>query len=108
VEGKAVNGMYPGATKQVKLTVVNPYDFHLRLQSLGGKIAKTSRRGCAPTAANLEVRGYSGTLPVDIRPRSRTALAGGIPVMMPRSATAECADVKFFLTLSGIGAKVSR
>jgi hypothetical protein len=108
VLGTPVRGLYPGATKKVVLRVRNPYPFKLSIESLGGRVTGTSRRGCAPTSANLVVRPYEGTLPVTVKPRSEAVLNGGLPVGMPRGATVKCADTRFSIALTGRGRKIAQ
>jgi hypothetical protein len=108
VLGTPVHGLYPGATKRVVLRVRNPYPFPLRIESLGGKVTGTSRRGCAASSANLVVRPYAGRLPVTVRPRAEAVLGGGLPVSMPRDTTVKCADTRFLIALSGKGRKEER
>jgi hypothetical protein len=108
VEGTSVRGLYPGAVKEIKLKISNPYSFALRIHALSGKVTATSRRGCAVSAANLRIMDYTGRLPVTVPARSRTVLTGAMPVTMPREATAKCADTRFTIMLSGTGAKAPR
>ena len=106
--GQPVTGLYPGATRQIKVTVTNPFEFALALRSLNGRVAGTARRACAPSAANLRVGDYTGRLPIIIKPYARLTLPGAIPVTMPRGATPKCADTRFTIALAGAGGKVGR
>jgi|1186.fasta_scaffold315860_2 hypothetical protein len=108
LSGRSVQSLYPGATRQMKLTVVNPYGFRLRLQRLTGKVITSSRRGCSPTAANLAIKEYDGLLPVTVHAHQRVTMAGSIPVTMPRSATEKCAGSRFIIMLSGWGGRAER
>jgi hypothetical protein len=108
VEGSSVQGLYPGAVKEIKLKISNPYSFALRIHTLSGKVIATSRRGCAVSKANLRVKEYIGRLPVTVPARSRTVLTGALPITMPREATANCADTRFTILLYGTGMKASR
>ncbi len=108
VEGASVRGLYPGAVKEMKLRIANPYSFALQIRSLSGKVSATSRRGCSVSSANLRVQGYTGRLPVTVPARSRTVLDGWLPITMPRQATARCADTRFTVILSGTGTKATR
>ncbi|MFI7540959.1 hypothetical protein [Actinoplanes sp. NPDC049599] len=108
VTGTSVRGLYPGAVKQLQLTIANPYRFALQIRSLSGRVGATSRRGCAVSAANLQVQRYTGRLPVTVPARGRTVLSGTLPITMPRQATAKCADTRFTIILSGTGTKAAR
>ena len=108
IVGRSVTGLYPGASKRIELTVVNPYNYPLRVDRLAGELVATSRHGCRPSSANLRVAPYSGNLPMTIRPYGRQPVRGGIVVTMPRGATATCAGTRFTIALSGSGARASR
>jgi hypothetical protein len=108
VAGTSVRGLYPGAVKQIRLRIVNPYGFALRIQSLSGKVTATSRRTCAATGANLQIRPYTGRLPLTVPARARTEFDGALPVTMPSTATAGCASTRFTIVLLGTGTKASR
>ena len=108
IEGTSVRGLYPGAVKEIKLKITNPYSFALRIHSLSGKVISTSRRGCYVSPSNVRVLDYTGRLPATVQGRSRTALTGFLPIMMPRQATPKCADTRFTILLSGTGTKATR
>lgn len=101
LEGRTVRGLYPGAVKQMRTTVVNPSRYRLKLQKLSGKVVSSSRRGCP--AANLQVKAYNGKLPVTIEPYGRVALTGTLPITMPMGAPTKCAGTRFTIYLSGTG-----
>src|SRR4051794_21415659 len=46
LEGKPVRGLYPGAVRQMKITVFNPLGAKLRVQQVSGRVTSSSRRGC--------------------------------------------------------------
>jgi hypothetical protein len=108
VEGEPVGGLFPGGHKQIKLSVVNPFGYRLRLVSLTGRVVSTSRTGCPATSASIVVESYRGRLPVTLNARSRTKLAGSIPITMPKDATPRCSSTRFVLSFTGAGEKVSR
>ncbi|MEU4428125.1 hypothetical protein AB0F81_46510 [Actinoplanes sp. NPDC024001] len=108
VEGKPVRNLYPGAVQPMRLTVRNPLGFRLSVQRLTAKVTSSSRRSCPPTAGNLQVRAYSGHLPVIVAATGRTALDGTIPVVMPVGASEKCAGASFTITVSGVGHRMSR
>ncbi|MBG0561728.1 hypothetical protein [Actinoplanes aureus] len=108
LEGKPVRGLYPGAVKQMKITVRNPLGFRISLQRLTATVSSSSRRGCPATAGNLRVREYSGRLPATVAATGRTELDGSIPIVMPVNASEKCAGADFTITVSGVGHRMSR
>ena len=103
-----MRGLHPGAVKAIKLKIVNPYGFALRVHHLGGEVTGTSRRQCAANGTNLRVREYTGRLPSYGAGRSRAVLTGSLPITMPRQASPKCADTRFTIVLSGTGTKATR
>jgi hypothetical protein len=108
LEGRPVHGLYPGVTKQISLKVSNPLGYKLRLTEVTGKVTSTSRRGCPATTSNLQVKKYTGVLPLTIRPHDRLSLAGTIPIVMPSGASRNCAGSHFTIALSGLAYRVDR
>lgn len=108
LKGKPVKGLYPGAVKQMRITVVNPLGFPLRVQSLTAKVADSNRRDCHADPQNLQVRRYNGRLPIMVAASGRTELAGSFPVTMPSGATRKCAGARFIISISGVGQRVNR
>ena len=101
--GKAVRGLYPGAVKEMRMTVVNPTRHRMRLQKLSGRVVSSSRRGCA--ASSLQVKAYGGKLPMAIEPYGRVTLPGTLPVTMPMGTSTKCAGARFTIALSGLGSR---
>jgi hypothetical protein len=97
-----IRGLYPGATKRLPLTVINPYPQQLTLRDLDGRLVSTSRRGCPANASTLRVGHYDGRLPVVIPAGRRMRLPGSIAVTMPRTATPRCAGTRFTIRLIGV------
>ncbi|MFF5079854.1 hypothetical protein ACFY36_22610 [Actinoplanes sp. NPDC000266] len=108
LQGRGVRGLYPGAVKQMRVTVVNPSQYRLRLHGISGKVVSSSRRGCPATSASLLVKAYNGRLPQAVEPRSRTTLDGTVPVTMPSGATTRCAGTRFTIALTGTGLRERR
>ncbi|WP_433297875.1 hypothetical protein ACQP2F_42065 [Actinoplanes sp. CA-030573] len=106
VEGTSVQGLYPGAARRIRLTIVNPGRWNLRIDRLGGRVVRTSRRGC-PTSG-LRVSSYGGRLPALVRAHGRTTLPGTFSVSMPPSTTPKCAATRFTIGLYGAGARTGR
>ncbi|MBU2671035.1 hypothetical protein KOI35_46815 [Actinoplanes bogorensis] len=108
LKGQSVKGLYPGATRQIKLTVANPFGFPLTLRSVEGQLTGTNRRACPANRSTMRVGGYSGRLPITIEPYGRRTLPGTIPVSMPRDATPKCSDTQFLIDLTATGKKAGR
>jgi hypothetical protein len=108
LKGKPVKGLYPGAVKQMRITVENPLGYRLSVQRLSARVTSSSKRSCPATSANLQVRDYTGTLPVTVAAAGRTELGGAIPITMPLGATEKCAGVRFTISVSGVGRRVAR
>ena len=106
--GEPVKGLYPGAVRSIKVTVANPFGFPIVLRGLGGTLVETSRRGCPATPATLRVRGYSGRLPIEIKPYARRRLPGHLTAVMPVDATPKCANTRLVIALSGTGSRAGR
>ncbi|MEU4687524.1 hypothetical protein [Actinoplanes sp. NPDC023714] len=109
LKGKPVRGLYPGAVKQMRITVDNPLGYRLSVQRLSATVtSSSSRRGCPATPANLQVKEYTGRLPAIVAAGGRTDLGGAIPVAMPLGAPEKCAGVRFTIAISGVGYRVAR
>ena len=108
LKGEPVRGLYPGAVKQMRITVDNPLGYRLSVQRLSATATSSSRRGCPATSANLRVREFTGKLPVTVAAAGRTDLGGAIPVAMPLGAPENCAGVRFTIAISGVGYRVAR
>ncbi|MDY7084517.1 MAG: hypothetical protein SYR96_05370 [Actinomycetota bacterium] len=108
IEGHPVTGLYPGATRQVRITVVNPFAFALWLHGLDGRLIDTARRGCPINRSTLRVSGYNGRLPVVIKPYRRSTLPDSITVTMPREASPKCSHAKLLVALTASGRRAGR
>ncbi len=108
LEGKPVRNLYPGAVRQMRITVLNPLGYRLRLQQVTGKVTSSSRRGCPATPSSLEIRTFTGRLPVMLPARGRTTLDGALPVAMPSGTTEKCAGARFTIAISAVGVRVDR
>ncbi|MET8150519.1 hypothetical protein ACIBSW_03565 [Actinoplanes sp. NPDC049668] len=103
-----LSGLYPGAVKQIKVTLVNDSGHTIRLHRLAGQPVTSSRRECRPSPANLRVLDYRGRLPVTVPPHTRRTLAGSIPIAMPTGATPKCSNTRFSIFVSGAGTRRHR
>ncbi|GIM91235.1 hypothetical protein [Paractinoplanes toevensis] len=89
-------------------TVHNPAGYRLRVQQLSGRVTRSSRRGCPATSASLQVRPYTGRLPVVVAAHGRTDLAGALPVTMPSGTSEKYAGAWFTINISGVGYRADR
>jgi len=102
-----VAGLYPGATRRLKLTVTNPYGFAIKVTDLWGRLETTSKNKCVPSSSNLMVQGVDGvTLPLTVGPRSGRA-AGAVPLYMPNTVVDACQRASFTISLHGKARKAS-
>ena len=107
IEAKSVTGMYPGSVKKLKVSFHNPYDFPLKVTGMTGQITSTSKKACQPSAANLVIQSYSGTMPLTV-PADGRASGGHLPLFMPNSVANDCQGVTFTIRLRGEATKVKR
>ncbi len=105
ISGKSVERLHPGATRYIQLTLANPYSHALKVTELKGVVEGSSRQACTPSARNIRIWAYSDELPVTV-PRHSKKTVHSIPVMMPRSASPECAQTTFTIRLTGTAKKV--
>lgn len=98
IVGNRVEGLYPGASTDLILTVRNPYrNRSISIRGLRVRDVATTKRGCAPTALNLEIRQYAGP-PLRIAAgRTRT-----LPILltMPKTVADACQRATFELRFS--------
>ncbi len=108
IEGQDVRGLYPGRTRQLRMTIANRERFPLRIVSLEGRLAGTSRRGCPSNRSTLTVGPYRGPLPITVPARSRTTVPGYLPVTMAPTASPRCSNTGFRINLNGTAVKAAR
>ena len=98
IASNRVTGLYPGATKDLILTLQNPNRKHgIGIRRLRVRDVATNRHGCAPSPRNLEIRQYT-------RPPIRIA-AGGmqsvtVQLTMPNTVVDACQHATFKLRFS--------
>lgn len=107
VQATPVEGLYPGAVRQLRLTLTNPYTFDLLVTGMRADVVGTSRPGCAPVPTNLEVRPYTGELPVGVK-AEESAEAGAVPLHMPNSVANDCQRATFTIVLSADATRAER
>jgi hypothetical protein len=94
----AVEDLYPGADRRLVLTMTNPYAFDLVVTGIRATLAGTSNAGCEPVPANLQLRDYTGELPVRVAAGSDTE-SGAVPLHMPNSVVDACQRATFTIAL---------
>ncbi|MEV6844189.1 hypothetical protein [Actinoplanes sp. NPDC051411] len=99
--------LYPGATRKISLTIVNPNPFPITVRMIKGRLASTSRTGCRPTASNLQVRPYTGRLPLVVAPFGRRD-AGHLELHMPGSVVDACQRARFVIHIDSDAARSGR
>ncbi len=107
IDASPVTGLYPGAVQKLTLSFHNPYDFPLTVTGTRGLVVATSRQGCLPSASNLTIDGYKGSLPMTIPAGDRKA-GGHLPLRMPNSVVDACQGAKFTIRLQGDATKAAR
>ncbi len=90
----AVDGLAPGVTRSLLLTVDNPFDFEITVTELSAT-AESADAGCG--AANLTVEPFEGSLPVAANASAHQPLA----VTMAPDAPPACEDAIWPLAFSG-------
>ena len=94
-----VADLYPGADRRLVLTMTNPYAFDLLVTDIHAELAATSNAGCEPVPANLELRDYTGNLPVRVAAGSDHE-SGAVPLHMPNSVVDACQRATFTIALA--------
>ncbi|AEV88518.1 hypothetical protein ACWT_7508 [Actinoplanes sp. SE50] len=107
IRADSVSGLYPGAVRRSRVTLLNPYPYPIVVRSVDAQVASTSRRRCRASARNLRVERFHGRLPVTVPARGR-AVAGEFEVHMPGTVDDACRRATFRLTVTGTARTVGR
>jgi hypothetical protein len=99
--------LYPGTTRKISVTIINSNPFPIVVRTIQGRLASTSRPGCKPIAANLQIRPYSGRLPLVVRPFGRRD-AGQLEVHMPNSVVDACQRARFDIHIDSKATRADR
>jgi hypothetical protein len=94
-----VSGLYPGAEKPLLLTVANPNNFAIDVQTLAATVQAPSPSGCAPTV--VMIPGFSGQLTVPANATATKTLVATMDADAPNA----CQNVTFPLKYSGTAVK---
>lgn len=89
-----VTGLYPGATKRLRLTLRNPNRFPITVRSV-----RTSVRSTAPAcpARSIRVRPFKGSRRVGARSKAKVKVLVTMPPTVPQA----CAGHRYRLTYRG-------
>ena len=98
IRATPVAGLYPGADRRLVLTLDNPYPFALVVTDMRARLVSTSNPGCAPVSTNLELRPYTGRLPLSVAADDSHA-GGTVPLHMPNSVVDACQAATFTIAL---------
>jgi hypothetical protein len=97
LKGVPVAGLYPGASKQLSISVKNTTGRAIKVPALKGKLSvKTSRPGCVGTRSNL-ILSWSGKA-VTIPDKKARTLA--LSVTMPATVVDACQGATFTIAVS--------
>ncbi|GAA0802935.1 hypothetical protein [Spirilliplanes yamanashiensis] len=107
VAGSSIKGLYPGVVKDMTVTLTNPYDFDIAVQSMHGAVVASSNPRCKPGPATLTTRPFTGKLPLIVKAGARQRV-GAVPVAMPKGASAKCQKTTFTIQLTGTAKKAAR
>ncbi len=114
INGSVPQPLSPGAQAPINLSLTNPYNFTLKVFSLGVAVnAATTKAGCSGTQ-NFQVAQYGGSYPISLPANSTTTLGAlGIPTtqwpqleMLNTSFNQDaCKGATITLSYSGTAAK---
>lgn len=97
ITGVPVTGLYPGASRPLKVTIKNTYAFSIRVAAPTGKAAAaTTKAGCTGAAGNLGVISTGSRRLVIAAHRSKTVI---LQVTMPPTVANACQGATFKLSL---------
>ena len=92
-----VTGLYPGATRPLRVKITNTYAFAIRVATPTGKAAaKTTKAGCTGAPANLGLISTSTRRLVIPAHKSKTVV---LQVTMPTTVANACQGATFKLSL---------
>ncbi|MFL5797131.1 MAG: hypothetical protein ACJ77A_04250 [Actinomycetota bacterium] len=99
------NGLYPGRTTSLPLTVTNPNTSLISVTSLTVAVTGTDVPGCDASGTNLATAGYSGP-PFTVPANDGTATVS-VPISMPTSVVDACRNATFALAYGGSATQVA-
>jgi hypothetical protein len=100
LSAESITGLYPGVTKNLRITAQNPTGSRIVLTQIRAEIIATSRRRCSGTSDNLTISRFTGRLP-QLLDAHRTKTIGTLPVSMPLDASGNCPATTFTIKITG-------
>jgi hypothetical protein len=94
ITSNRVTGLYPGATKQLVLTLQNRTHRRLGVRRIRIRTVSTTKSGCTASVSNLAVRQPARRL-LRIPPGGRRRIT--VPISMPSTVADACQDAVFEL-----------
>ena len=95
ITSNGVHGLYPGATRELVLTLHNGDRHHdVRIRRVHVRDIATTKRGCAPSRGNLRIRQYTEP-PLRIPPRGARRVV--VRLTMPNTVADACQRAVFKL-----------
>ncbi|MEU4618913.1 hypothetical protein AB0G04_02880 [Actinoplanes sp. NPDC023801] len=107
VTGSPMEKFHPGAVRRTRVTIANPYPFAIRVRQVDARVTGSSKWRCRPTAANLTIGGYLGSLPLTVPAYGRKT-AGEFEVTMPHTVADACQRATFRLAFSAGAERAAR
>lgn len=93
IKGVPVTGLYPGATRPLKVTITNTYGFAIKVSAPTARVAAaTNRAGCTGAASNLGVIS-AGLRSLPIRAHKKKTVV--LQVAMPSTVANACQGATF-------------
>ncbi|HWS38190.1 MAG TPA: hypothetical protein VN408_36320 [Actinoplanes sp.] len=107
VRGSSVNDLNPGSIRHIRVSITNPYPFAIRVHRIEARVTGSSKWRCRPSANNLRIGPYTGSLPLIVPARERKT-AREFEVRMPESVDNACQRTTFRLAFTAQATRVGR
>ena len=96
IKGVPVTGLYPGATRPLKVTITNTYAFPIQVAAPTAKVATTTNKaGCTGAASNLGITS-AGLRRLPIRAHKKKTVV--LQVAMPPTVANACQGATFTIS----------
>jgi hypothetical protein len=93
VNGVPVTGLYPGASRPLRVTITNTYAFPIQVSAPTAKVAATTNKaGCTGAAANLGITS-AGLRSLPIRAHKQKTVT--LQIAMPSTVANACQGATF-------------
>ena len=106
-----LNGIFPGVTSKLYLTVTNPNNQAISITNLSATVTSVTKAldapagTCAASASNLVIQSFTGPAFTVAANSSRSSSPAYVPVLTPPSAANACQGATFTLTYGGNGSQ---